>query len=486
MIAGPARISGPSGGQSVRRLEPQEEGIDKRFAIPALAHLPAAPAAYLVGGSVRDLLLGRPPVDLDIAVSEDPAGYARAIAARTGRRVVAMGQPGQAVFRVTAHDMLVDVTALKNGRIEDDLQARDFTVNAMAWDLQAQTLVDPLQGRKDIAARSIRMVSAQAFENDPLRLLRAYRMAAVLDFAIDDGTRAAIQKAAGLIRRPAGERLRVELLQLLASPDSARLIRLMVADRLLTTLFPEMQAMVGCPQNEHHDFDIFDHTLQAYGTLETLINSAESVFPGLAARYTGANTPAGAVLKYAMLLHDIGKPASRRIDPDGRVRFLGHAEQSARMAGVISQRLRLSRQEVHQAETIIRLHIRPLDLFSASRRQNVSPRAINRFFRDGDPWSVEVLLHALGDRHGKRKSPPPADDGFSDFVTGLIRYYFESYRPGLAAAPLVSGHDLIRQFGLAPGPALGTLLARIEEERLAGSLTTREAALEFARRRLKV
>jgi tRNA nucleotidyltransferase/poly(A) polymerase len=464
---------------------PREPHIDNRFSIPALKNLPDGPRAYLVGGSVRDLLLGRPPVDLDIAVAGDPAGYARTIAARTATRVVAMGKPGQTVYRVASREMLIDVSPLKNDRIEDDLAARDFTVNAMAWDLGALALVDPLSGREDLAARCIRMVAPQAFENDPLRLLRAYRMAAALDFDVEDDTRKAVQQRASLIRRPAGERLRVELLQLLGAPDSTRLIEMMAADGLLTALFPEMQAMIGCRQNEHHDFDVFEHTLRAYAALEALVHQGGALSSALANRYTEA-TPTAAVLKYAMLLHDIGKPPSRRVAPDGRVRFLGHADRSTQLAANISQRLRLSRQEAQQAETIIRLHLRPLDLFAAHRRQAAGPKAIHRFFRDSYPWSVDILLHALGDRRGKRKVAPEEDDGFKDFVVGLIEYHDGSYQTAKAAAPLVSGHDLMRDFNLAPGPAIGELLARIEEERLAGSLKTREAALEFVRRKLEV
>ncbi len=460
-----------------------EVTIDHRFSIPAVARLPAAPNTYLVGGCVRDLLLGRTPADLDIAVSADPSGYARRVAAQIGCRVVPMGRPGQEVFRLASRDMLIDVTALKNGRIEDDLEDRDFTVNAIAWDLAARTLVDPLNGRRDLAAACIRMVAPRSFENDPLRLLRAYRMAAVLDFDIADDTRDGIRKTAALIARPAGERIRVELLQLLASPAAMRLIWMMAADQLLTALFPEMQAMQGCRQNAHHEFDVFEHTLRAGVALEELIDTADAIHPTLAARYR-KDMACAAVLKYALLLHDIGKPEARSVEPDGRVRFLGHAERSARLAAAISERLRLSRREAQQSEAIIRLHIRPLDLFSAHRRRARSPRAIHRFFRSGDPWSVDILVHALADRRGKRETPTAEDHAFRDFVTGLITYYYETYRPALEATPLLRGHDLIRAFDLKPGPAVGRLLAQIEEERLAGSLDSPEAALEFARRKL--
>jgi putative nucleotidyltransferase with HDIG domain len=431
------------------------------------------------------LLLGRPPVDLDVAVAQDPAGYARTIAERTGHRVVALGQPGQTVFRVAAPDCVVDVTTLKNARIEDDLKARDFTINAMAGDLQTRVLIDPLQGHADLAARRIRMVSTVAFANDPLRLLRAYRMAAVLDFTIEVDTRAAIKRSAGLIDQSAGERIRAELKQLLASPRAMGIVRLMAEDGLLTALFPEMQAMQGCRQSAHHDFDVFEHTLRAGAALEDFINAAEKISPALAQRYAADKALLAAGLKYAMLLHDIGKPQCRRVDPDGRVRFQGHAALSARMVADVNQRLRLSRQETQQAETIIRQHLRPLDLFAVNHRQALGPKAIHRFFRESAPWSIDILMHALGDQRGKRKIPPAQDDGFTSFIIELIHYHDQTYCPALTAPPLLNGHDLIEHFKLAPGPAIGSLLKQVEEERLAGSLTTREAALAFVRRKLK-
>jgi putative nucleotidyltransferase with HDIG domain len=476
-------LSAPTA-NSCRGAHP-EAPIDKRFDDPILARLPATRGAFLVGGSVRDLLRGRRPVDLDIAVAGDPEIYARAVAQAEGCRVVVMGRSGQQVYRVAARDTLIDVTALKNDRIDDDLRARDFTVNAMAWDLAAHRLIDPLAGQADLAAGRIRMVSRDAFASDPLRLLRAYRMAAVLGYAIAAETRATIRQQAALIVRPAGERIRVELMLLLAVADSARLVRQMADDALLTALFPEMQAMAGCRQNAHHDFDVLEHTLAAYDGLEAVLGAPGRLNARLADRYRDDGATTAAVLKYALLLHDIGKPATRRVAADGRVRFLGHAETSARMAAAINRRLRLSRLEALQAETVIRGHVRPLHLFTAHGRQALGLKAVNRFFRDTEPWGVEILLHALGDRRGKRRTPPPDDDGFSAFITGLLDYYFETYRPARSAAPLLNGRDLMRHFDLKPGPALGKLLAIVEEERLAGDLKTREAALDFVRRKLE-
>jgi poly(A) polymerase len=451
--------------------------------INVLDPIPARPGVYLVGGSVRDLLLGHSPKDLDIAVAGDPQRLARNIAARLAGRVVAMGKSDQTIYRVAAGDLIYDVALLRGGRIEDDLASRDFTINAVALELESGRLVDPLHGRQAIAKRAIRQVAAHAFQSDPLRLLRAYRLAATLGFAIEDETRQTIRKQAHLVSRPAGERLHSELWQLLASPLSAEQVHAMAVDGLLTSLLPEMQPLQGCLQGPPHAFDVFTHTLRAYTALEHRI-SAAARDPLLSDYCRSAGFKAGVVVKYAMLLHDIGKPEVRTVEMDGRVRFIGHAAHSARLAESVHRRLRLSRRDALQADSIIMHHLQPLHLLSAYSAGDLSRKAIHRFYRKCTPWIPEVLLHAMGDEEGKSGTPAPAGNSTQDLLQELLRNYFENYLPLSSAPPLLNGHDLMRHFGLPPSPALGRLLAALEEERIAGRLSSREAALAFVRRRL--
>ncbi len=453
---------------------------------PLLQNLPPTPRAYLVGGAVRDLLLQRHPVDVDVAVDGDAAAFAGTMADRLGARVIPLGKPGQVTYRVTARGILIDITGLAGESLESDLKRRDFTVNAMAYDLHDHQLIDLLDGRGDIEAGRIRMVAEQAFVDDPLRLLRAFRMAAVLDFAIESRTLAAIQRHAHRIQHPAGERLRTELLQLLACPDSAPQIRTMSDSRLLTRLIPEMAPMQDCGQNAHHDFDVYTHTLEAYAALEACLATAGRLAGELAKRYQQPpyRRSAAAILKYALLLHDIGKPATRKVDTNGEAHFYGHSRRSAEMAEAVHTRLRLSKTESEQARTIIAHHDRPLNLLSAHRAENLSRKGINRLFRDCDPWTPEVLLHALGDTQGKKEAPDADLETALSFIKDLIRDYFDRYRPLAARRPLVGGRDLMARFDLKPSALVGDLIKTVEEERLAGRITTREEALAHAARYL--
>jgi tRNA nucleotidyltransferase/poly(A) polymerase len=447
-------------------------------------NVPDGPNAYLVGGAVRDLLMQRHPTDLDVAVDGDAAVFAAALAQRLKARVVPMGKPGQITYRVTSPGFLTDITGLAGISLANDLKRRDFTVNAMAYDLHAHRLIDLLGGQEDIEAGRIRMVTEQAFVDDPLRLLRAFRMAAVLDFTIDRDTFRAITRHAHRISQPAGERLRAELVQLMACPDSARQIETMSNSGLLTSLFPEMAPMQGCRQNRHHDFDVYDHTLNAYAAVEQCLQDAGQLAGPLGKRYHEPpyRRTTAAILKYAVLLHDIGKPETRQVDADGQVHFHGHTHRSEQMAEAIHARLRLSKTENEQARTIIANHGRPLDLLSARRAGNLSLKGINRLFRNCDPWAPEVLLHALGDTLGKRKAPDAAVETALAFIKDLIRDYYDRYRPLADRQPLIGGRDLMNRFGLKPSALLGDILKAVEDERFAGRIGTRDEALAHAAR----
>ena len=175
---------------------------------------------YLVGGSIRDLLCGRTPIDYDLVVTNDPAGFARELASSTAGHVVEFGKHGHTVLRVILADYYFDITPLNGASIEDDLQRRDFTINALALEVSTGKLIDPAGGQQDLAAKKIRMVNRDVFRKDPVRLIRAYRMAATFDFIIDKDTEAAISLDADLIRSSAAERIREELFKILKSTGS--------------------------------------------------------------------------------------------------------------------------------------------------------------------------------------------------------------------------------------------------------------------------
>lgn len=426
---------------------------------------------YLVGGTVRDLLIGVRPADIDLVVDRDISHIARQIARKTGGSVVDLGKKGFAVLRVASPAATVDIIPLRHACIEADLMQRDFTINAMAYDVAAQRLVDCTGGRADMQRRIIRMVSPAAFQNDPARLVRAYRMAAAFHYSVADDTQAAIRRFRHLIGKVAGERIWAELIKIFSVPDSAPIIIDMGVGGLLTAIFPELLPAIGCTQSRPQHYDVFEHSLLAYQRLETLLNDFCADAANLRVH--------AAILKYSALLHDVGKPATRQSDASGRIRFPGHAARSADIARGISRRLKLSRKQREAAATIIRHHIRPLFLYRAADAGSIGRWGIIRFFKSCGHLALPIIVHAMADIMAKGECLEEKNHGFIAFGHRLIGEY-EAYKCQQAAAPpLINGHDLIDRFGLVPSPRFKHILARADERRLAGELTSREEALQW-------
>ncbi len=435
---------------------------------------------YLVGGTVRDLLAGRPPADVDLVVAGDITQAARQIAGKTGGRIINLGKKGFAVLRVASPETTIDITPLTHPSIEADLLQRDFTINAMAYDVMARRLIDCTGGLADIRQKRIRMVSPAAFENDPARLVRAYRMAAVFNYAISAGTQAAIGRQCHLVGRAAGERVWAELVKIFNATESAPVVRGMAASGLLSAIFPELQAAIGCTQNRYHQFDVFDHSLRVYETVETLLVGFGGRSSALAALAEQADLPRhAAMLKYAALLHDVGKPATRRVDRHGRVSFHGHAAASADITVGISRRLRLSKRQAQVADAVIRHHLRPLFLFLASQNGSLGRSGMVRFFKRCGPMTLPIIVHTMADIMAKGDRLQDRDHGFIDFGQGLFEAYMDTQKRQAAVARLISGHDLITVFGLAPSPLFKRILNRVDERRLCGELATRDQALQW-------
>ncbi len=442
--------------------------------------LPKRAGIYIVGGTVRDALLGYAPKDYDIVVFDDPASVGQTLARATGGRLVIIGKGSHCIYRVAAGQITYDIAQAGGKTIIDDLKDRDFTINAMACDTVEGQVLDPCNGRTDLADGTVRMVAPAAFDRDPLRLLRAFRMAAVLDFSIETGTRHAIRTAAPAISLPAGERIRDEWLKLLATKNAGDRIRQMDDTGLLAAMFPEITPMKGCRQNRHHCHDVFFHSIAAMRLVEQMLS--ENIVPlfndkpNKSLLQDHRHIP---LIKHAALFHDIGKPARQSTDQNGSIHFYGHEKDGAHMAAAIHRRLRLANRESRYIEWLIGRHMRPLFLFTAHRRGQLSRRALTRFFRKTAPHSPELILFSAADRLAKAN--PEESTDFIAFARELIRFYYTNFRAASGKPPLLTGDDLIRA-GLAPSPLFAKILDRVETERLAGTIETRKEALEIVKK----
>lgn len=448
--------------------------------------LPRLKGTYIIGGSVRDLLLGRTPTDYDIAVTGNPEQFAEKLIAKSDGHLVRLGKPGQMIIRVISGDLIFDITSLNGTSIEDNLNQRDFTINAIAYDLYSERIIDCLGGLQDLADKKVRMVSKEIFKKDPVRLIRAYRIGACLNFEIEAKTATAITSNTKLLKNIAGERIRVELFTMLGTSTSYVYLSQMAISGLLTAIFPDLDRLKGCFQNHHHHFDGFEHTMRAYGHLETLLNDPGKILPDTSAKihqYIHKNKPA--LIKCAILLHDIGKPLMKTLDSSGKCHFYGHARKSADMAQKISQRLRFSNHERQFIDGIIRNHMKPLSLFTAYEKKTLTQKGITRFYKKCGEYTPALLLAAIADTKAKQNKLNEKNKALKSFLKKMIFEYFYHYQPISDEPPLVTGRDLIHVFGLTPSPLFRKILDLVDDAKLTKTIENRSEALELIKDVLK-
>ena len=458
--------------------------------------------AYLVGGWVRDRLIGRPTRDIDLAVAGDGLEVARLVADGLGASFVPLDEVNR-IGRVVAVGWTLDFAALQ-GDIGEDLGRRDFTINAIAVELSGWledpahlALIDPRHGADDLRDKLVRAVSEGALAADPIRLLRGVRLAAQLGFAIEHGTEDLIRRDAALIARVAGERVREEVLLLLAVPGPGRWLARLDRLRLLEALFPEMAAARGAPQPVLHQWDVFEHSLQTVQALDFLLREAdwEHAPPGtlgpvpwsaeIAAHFDGEvghGSTHRTLAKLAALLHDVAKPQTMTVEPDGRVHFLGHGETGAGISGAILARLRFSAREVRLVETMVRHHLRPTQMGQPDSEMP-SRRAVYRYLRDTGEAAIDILYLSLADHLATRG--PTLDLSAWQVHTGVVAHVLAQREPPGSTPPkLIDGHDIMDTFGEPPGPRLGELLELVREAQAAGEVASREEALALVKKAL--
>jgi len=450
--------------------------------------------AWLVGGAIRDRLLGRRPdgpADLDVTVAGDPAAPAKALARATGAAAFALSESFGA-WRVVgpAHAWQVDLAPLHGDSLRSDLAVRDLTVNAIAEPLDGGALVDPFGGADDLAARRLRMVAPDAFRTDPLRPLRLARLAVELGFDVERPTAAAAREAAPALRGVAAERVFAELSRLLMAEAAVRGLVLLDELDLTEVVLPEVAAQHGVQQSAYHHRDVHGHTLEVLQAAVDLERDpaaalgdrlAESVRALLAEPLADGLTRAGG-LRLGALLHDAAKPATRVELPGGRVGFPGHDALGADLARAVLRRLRASvRLQGHVAE-LTRHHLR---LGFLVHRAPLDRRAVHDYLVACGPVAADVTLLTVADRLATRGRK--ADVAIArhvelarELLTAALAERAQGRRPAL-----VRGDELAAALGVAPGPSLGRLLAEVEAAAFAGEIHTREEAIAHARRALE-
>ncbi|HZD57494.1 MAG TPA: HD domain-containing protein [Anaerolineales bacterium] len=469
---------------------------------------------YLVGGAVRDALLKRPIHDMDFIMPEKALESARKVADALKGAYYALDQERQTGRVIIDHGdedrLVMDFATWQGPDLESDLRARDFTINAMAMDLHSpEALIDPLGGARDLHARQLRACSPGALEADPVRILRGVRLATVFDLHIVAETQERMRDAVHLIPGVSIERLRDELFRIMDSPRPASAIRALDILGALQPVLPELSELQGVPQSRPHITDVWNHALDVLQRMAVVLDvldpnpdpeSSDSLHLGLMVVLIGRyrehiathlrtqlnpNRSYRAVLNFAALYHDAGKPRSQQSDEDGRIRFLEHEKIGARIVGGRAKALHLSNLEIDRLKTIVGQHMRPIWL--AHTGKTPSKRAIYRFFRDTGEAGVDICLLSLADVLATYGITLPQDvwANHLEVIRSLLEAWWERPRERVSPPLLLTGHDLISEFGMQPGPQIGQLLESLREAQVTDQIRTREQALDFVRNSLK-
>jgi len=477
-----------------------------------LESLPLDQVIYLVGGAVRDFILNRETHDLDFVVPADGIKAAKRVSKALGGAFFILDKEND-IGRVVLTNAdqareLLDFSSYRGETLESDLRGRDFSINALALNLRSHQLVDPVDGLHDLKEKRIRACTEHSIVEDPVRILRAVRLAALLGFRIQRATRQLLRNSVDLLPKISPERVRDELFKILNGPRPSTAIRALDILGALPYVLPETLDLKAVTQPAPHVHDVWEHTLAAMDHLESIFavlspgyeqENANDLWTGLLtmklgrfreqfqqhfAVHPGADRTPRSLLFFSVLYHDIAKPTKKKID-NGRIRFHGHDEEGALLAVKRAIKLRLSNAEMDRVRIIIRNHMRLLYHINRLEHEGKHPtrRAVYRFFRDAREAGVDLCLLALADQRATygAEITQATWTACLDIVRLFLENWWEKREETISPPPLINGDDLIASLKLHPGPELGELLEAIREAQAMGIVNSREEALAVAK-----
>lgn len=468
--------------------------------LTALAHVEShtGQALYVVGGTVRDWLLNTTPGDLDLTVARGAISCCHLlIDTLKGGTYVPLGTESEEAGRVVWRGIGIDFSSFRQGAvsIEGDLAKRDFSVNAIGVTLsslmQSQgtvELIDPQGGVQDLQDGLLR-ACPNGFYDDPLRILRGYRLRALLQFAFEPATRVMVRSYKTHLGRVAAERIRYELDLIMASPHGAAVFTEMAESDVLWEILPELRQGVGVDQPAFHHLDVFHHCLAALGHMEAIVDAPASFFTeGGSLVHDAIQTylqqpEKAALLKWAALFHDLGKPKTKgkKKKSDGRTTFYEHDRVGCQMFLDIARRLKWSNDNRQLVGLLIECHMHPFHLCTSFHDTPLTKRAgLGICKRTGDELAGLFLLAMADSLAGQgEKKPATMEQQLVQLFAEVLTIYERDIRPVVSGPKLVTGHDLITTFQLTPGPLFSKILGGLELARVEGEVHDRRQALDW-------
>jgi poly(A) polymerase len=452
---------------------------------------------YLVGGILRDILLGREKEnpDIDFCLKKGAINFGRKLAKEIKAGFVVLDKEHgacRAVKKIKDKAYTLDFTDFRGKTLEEDLLHRDFSINAMALELEKvftrpeldDLLIDPYCGREDLKHKIIKIVSKKAFDEDPLRILRAFSFACLFNFNLHPETLRLIKLKRNKLSQVSFERIRDELFKILDSPCAFDYLLALDKLKILKIIFPEIEMMRNVKQGPYHHLDVWEHTLETIKQLEGLIKERKNnqEIQDYLNEIISSERKRRALIKLGAFLHDIGKPKARR-RKNGKTIFHGHERIALEIIENICQRLRLSNDELNALKKIVFCHLRPGYL---ADNEVISNRAKFRFFRDTANEAISILLMAIADQRSTKGRLTTKESRLRHerLVSGLVKEYFRKKKEKKLVR-LINGNDLINKFKLQPSPLIGKILSEIEELQAIGKVKCKTEALKIVTKLIK-
>ena len=441
---------------------------------------------YLVGGSVRDALMGKSFVDRDIAI-KGAESFAKKLAEKFNATFIVL-DPEYKIYRLVLEDKInyIDISEIQGGNIKEDLGRRDFAMNAIAIDLSNGEIIDPYNGRVDIEKGIIRHIKDSNFEEDPLRILRAFRFASTTGFELSEEVKICIKKYKHLLFAPAKERINYELMKLFGGKYNggkcnggcSKALLCMDEFGILEELFPQVKEMKKVPPNTHHHLDLFHHALETVRNIEILSSEASDIEKQHLDSVDFGGFPRINHLKLAGFLHDIGKFSTWTIEDGGRHRFIKHDDVGAKLCIPFLKELKFSKKQIDYISLMIKNHIYPSNVIVAP---DLSEKVMMRYIRKMGVNVIDNIILAKADRlsaQGEAITEEMVQENLSG-LDKLLDFYLEK-RDTLKPLPkLLDGFEIMKIKGISQTPELGKIINSLKEAQLNGDIVTRDDAIEF-------
>ena len=437
--------------------------------------------AYIVGGFVRDVLMGKKSPDRDLILCNcDVEKFSRELADKLNAHFIEL-DPINKIYRIVLENKIdyIDITMPIENDFEKDIKRRDLTINAIAYNLKNNEFVDLVGGIEDIKNGKIKGICDKNFEDDPLRLLRIFRFYSKTGFEIDENLVLISKKLYKRINEPAKERVTVELLKMFEGKCCDLALLKLDECGLLEEIFPIYKEVKKIPPNSHHHLDLIHHLIESVRQVQIFYENANEEIKNHLETIKYGSVQELAFLKLATFLHDIGKPSCWTIEEDtGRHRFIKHDEIGSKLVVPILKDLKFSKKQIQYIQMLIKYHIYPSSLVSS---EDVTDKAFMKFYRKMEGYVIDVIILAMADRLSARGEKITEDIVNKNIngLTKLLNDYLELRKDIKPLEKLLDGRDIMELLKIKQSPKLGEIISALKEAQISGNVTTKEEAVDF-------